>query len=369
MTDRPSNGRLHRILRRRGSRRPGPERGGTGDAPSRLSLLLLSLPGLAAVAALLFTWLQVGQTGKELRIIEEGQITTRFNTAVVNLGSDSVDVRLGGIYALERIMKDSPPDQGSVVSVLSAYMRRHSPVRPGGAPSDPSVDAVAAMNVLVRRRPEHDQGLSVVLSGVNLRGWAPAQPIAAGARRVVHLREAVLSGADPRDTEFLDADLRGAELDHADLSGADMTFTNLAEASLERARLRDTAFNGSDLTDVRFCLDSGQCAELTGTDLSGADLSGASFPGADLRKAVFCSDVFLQRVGGEDPASEGRCASLRTADLTAADLSGVDLAGADLTGADLTGANLTGADLTNARLDGAVLTETRGLPPSRTTAP
>ncbi|MGW6419420.1 pentapeptide repeat-containing protein [Streptomyces sp. NPDC055055] len=369
MTDRPSNGRLHRILRRRGSRRPGPERGGTGGAPSRLSLLLLSLPGLAAVAALLFTWLQVGQTGKELRIIEEGQITTRFNTAVVNLGSDSVDVRLGGIYALERIMKDSPPDQGSVVSVLSAYMRRHSPVRPGGAPSDPSVDAVAAMNVLVRRRPEHDQGLSVVLSGVNLRGWAPAQPIAAGARRVVHLREAVLSGADLRDTEFLDADLRGAELDHADLSGADMTFTNLAEASLERARLRDTAFNGSDLTDVRFCLDSGQCAELTGTDLSGADLSGASFPGADLRKAVFCSDVFLQRVGGEDPASEGRCASLRTADLTAADLSGVDLAGADLTGADLTGANLTGADLTNARLDGAVLTETRGLPPSRTTAP
>lgn len=62
---------------------------------------MLSLPGLAAVAALLFTWLQVGQTDKQLQVIEDQHITTRFNDAVGNLDSKSVDVRLGGIYALE----------------------------------------------------------------------------------------------------------------------------------------------------------------------------------------------------------------------------------------------------------------------------
>ncbi|MGA5062571.1 pentapeptide repeat-containing protein [Streptomyces exfoliatus] len=362
MTERPRTGRLHHILRRRTARRRGQGRDGTGGSASRLSLLLLSLPGLAAVAALLFTWLQVNQTGKELRIIEEGQITSRFNAAIGHLGSDSVDVRLGGVYALERIMNDSPPDQGSVVSVLSAYVRRHAPVTSGTGTSVPSVDASAAMNVLVRRRPEYDQGLSVVLSGVNLRGWAPSHP--AHRERAIHLRGAVLTGSDLRGADLSGADLRGASLDRADLSGVEMLFADLGEASLDRARLRDTVFDGSDLSSVQFCFDTGQCADLTGTDFSGADLTGASLPGADLRKASFCSDVFLQPVDGEEGTSEGRCALLRDADLTRADLSGVDLAEADLRGADLTDADLTDADLKGTALDGAVLDGTRGLPPS-----
>lgn len=63
-----------------------------------ITLLAVSLPGLAALAALLFTWMQVGQASKELRIAEEGQITNRFNAAIGNLGSKSLDVRLGGMW-------------------------------------------------------------------------------------------------------------------------------------------------------------------------------------------------------------------------------------------------------------------------------
>ncbi|MCF3133173.1 hypothetical protein [Streptomyces olivochromogenes] len=37
-----------------------------------ISLIAVSLPGLAALAALLFTWMQVGQASTELRIAEEG---------------------------------------------------------------------------------------------------------------------------------------------------------------------------------------------------------------------------------------------------------------------------------------------------------
>lgn len=90
------------------------------------------LPGLAALVALLFTWMSVGQTNKDLRIAEQGQITTRFNAAITNLGSESLDVRLGGIYALQRIMQDSSRDQPTVVSVLSAFVRQHAPVPVSG---------------------------------------------------------------------------------------------------------------------------------------------------------------------------------------------------------------------------------------------
>jgi hypothetical protein len=73
--------------------------------------MLAGLPGLAALLALLFTYQQVNATKVQLRIAEQGQITDRYNAAITNLGSRSIEVRLGGIYALQRLMQDSPRDQ------------------------------------------------------------------------------------------------------------------------------------------------------------------------------------------------------------------------------------------------------------------
>jgi hypothetical protein len=36
-------------------------------------------------------------------------------------------VRIGGIYALERIARDSAPDHPTVTEVLAAFVRDHSP--------------------------------------------------------------------------------------------------------------------------------------------------------------------------------------------------------------------------------------------------
>lgn len=339
-----------------------------GGPSSRLSLLLLSLPGLAAVAALLFTWLQVSQTSKELRISEEGQITNRFSAAIGNLGSGSIDVRLGGIYALERIMNDSARDQATVVSVLSAYVRRHAPI-PTAAPM---ADISAAMNVLVRRRPESDQGLELDLSRTDLRGWKPAHPYEEGA---IHLQGTIFTGADLSDAQLGGADLSEANLEKANLSRADLSRATLTGAVFEEAQLRDTGFTGADLTDAVVCSWVIRCPDLTGSSFAGADLTRAGFVGADLRRATMCSEVFLAPVGGTKEAEAGRmCATLRGARLSDAKLSEVDLARADLSGADLTDADLSKADLTDANLTGAILTGTklsgatlkgaRGLPPS-----
>jgi hypothetical protein len=62
-------------------------------------------------------------TNTQLRIAEQGQITDRYNAAITNLGSRSIEVRLGGIYALQRLMQDSSRDQPTVVAVLGAFVR------------------------------------------------------------------------------------------------------------------------------------------------------------------------------------------------------------------------------------------------------
>ena len=73
-----------------------------------IQISVTALPGLAAVIALIFTYTAVRATGAQVQLSEQGQITDRYNAAITNLGSSSVDVRLGGIYALQRIMQDSP---------------------------------------------------------------------------------------------------------------------------------------------------------------------------------------------------------------------------------------------------------------------
>src|SRR5829696_8830704 len=120
--------------------------------------------GIAGLVGLIFTWrnlrltrentekqlqatrenterqLQVAREGQErtqeatretLRISEQGQITERFTRAIDQLGETELEIRLGGIYALERIAKDSPErDYSTVMEVLTAYARENAPYTP-----------------------------------------------------------------------------------------------------------------------------------------------------------------------------------------------------------------------------------------------
>ncbi|MFI8826196.1 pentapeptide repeat-containing protein [Streptomyces sp. NPDC053431] len=406
--------RFGRLRRAAARRRPAARR--PEAASPRLTLLLLSLPGLAAVAALLFTWLQVGQAGQELRISEQGQITTRFNAAIANLGSGSTDVRLGGIYALGRIMKDSAADQPAVVSVLAAYVRRHAPLPATAA--TPLPDVSAAMNVLVRRRPERDSGLEIDLSRTALPNWKPTY---ASEARDIHLRNAVLAEADLSGADLAKADLVAARFDGATLTGAGLSGATLTDARFDGAKITKASFSGADLTGASFagadlagasfidailrkvnliatdlsgtdlsladlrqaviCAEGDSCPKTEGMNVAGADLAEAALAGLDLRKAVFCDRetmIIGSQGGAPHPAPAATqpdtigCASLRSTNLVRTNLSGVDLGGADLRGAwlfeanlshtNLKGADLTGAHLMGARLDGADLTGAKGLP-------
>jgi hypothetical protein len=114
----------------------------------------------------------------------EGQITERFTRAIDQLGDEKMDVRLGGIYALERIAKSSAEDHGPIMEVLTAYVREHAPWPPrpadkgeeavsdehreldeDGVPA-PATDVQAVIAVLGRRvlgrKGEHDLDLRLV---------------------------------------------------------------------------------------------------------------------------------------------------------------------------------------------------------------
>ena len=279
--------------------------------------------GLVAVAALVFTALnfsllrrnseQADQWQRRTHeLTEQGQVTDRYTKAIEQLGSDKLDVRIGGIYALERIARDSARDHPAVMEVLTAFIREHSrePWPPQDHPDKEQErstrpDVQAAVTVVGRRDAERD------------------------------IRPINLTGADLTGADLTSAFLSGAQLSGAQLPGADFT-----GAFLGRADLRDTFLGGAML--IR--------ADLTGARLDGADLAVAFLGGASLAGA---SLGYAQLPGAQLSGADLTRAYLSGADLTRAYLTGADFAGARLDGADFAGARLDGADFAGARLDGA----------------
>lgn len=71
------------------------------------------------------------------------RVTDLYAKAVEQLGSDKAPVRLGGLYALERLAQDNEPQRQTVVNVLCAYLRMPY-VMPGDPPEDHSDKAALA---------------------------------------------------------------------------------------------------------------------------------------------------------------------------------------------------------------------------------
>jgi hypothetical protein len=71
-----------------------------------------SATGMVMIAGVVFTAAGLVYTACTLHTTEQGQITDRYTRAVEQLGSDKLDIRLGGIYALERVGLQNP-DSGT----------------------------------------------------------------------------------------------------------------------------------------------------------------------------------------------------------------------------------------------------------------
>ncbi|MGA5430643.1 pentapeptide repeat-containing protein [Streptomyces koyangensis] len=357
---------------RRGAERAQPRE--RLDWARRIELVSVLLASFVAVAGLWYSNIQSArdraQFRQEFELSREGQVTDRYTAAIENLGKDTPEVRLGGIYALQRIMEDSTRDQPSVASVLAAYVRGHAD-KDSAKGGRVAADVQAALTIIAGRDTAHDRGFRPVLS----RAWLPRvnlNPVYRPGQRVAQLANSSLAGsympyanaqrADLRGAFMPDAvltnamlseaDLRGAWLDGADLTNAFLTDADLRGTKMESVILDKASMAGADLRKAFMVNVSLRDTHLHGADLSGADLSGSdlrevSLFEADLRGTVL--DNTQLRKGGLFRAD------LRGASLKGADLRDVSLVGADLRGADLTGADLRGADLGKARTTGAIM--------------
>jgi Pentapeptide repeats (8 copies) len=202
---------------------------------------------------------EIGQ--KNLKVSEDKQVTERFSKSIEHLGSGEIDIRLGGIYALEQIAFDSAKYHWTIVEILSAFIREK---RKSDRTNPVGVDIQAALTVIGRRKVKQDPN-----------------------DKVIDLRKISLVGVELH-TNFSKADFGGTNLNNANLSGANLSDANLSLTDLIGADLSNANLNGADL-DNTYLDDSPQPHEYeypedpryaipldydsTAANLNGADLS------------------------------------------------------------------------------------------------
>ena len=225
------------------------------------------LAGCGLLVGLYWTSRRVKATEDNVSVAEEGHITERFTRAIEQLGHAEMAIRLGGIYALERLAKDSEKDHGPIMEVLTAYVREKATkegeyvLLPVTA-EKPTTDIQAILTVLGRRKTT---GPNRRIGGGSVEGGVPGQWQTSG------------KGRGPDSLDLNHTHLVGAELISADLTTANLAGANLSGATLVGANLSMATLAGANLYEAKLYE-----ADLTMADLNAADLSGATLDAAEL---------------------------------------------------------------------------------------
>ena len=293
--------------------------------------LIQVIGGLFFFVTAYLTWKNSEISHKQLLATQEKQITERFSKAVEQLGEESITVRLGAIYSLERIAKDSKYDHWTIMEVLTAFIREKSNRENENL-------TLLLENEVLRHFAENFmyQGVSTLDVSKIIEGTysyyndkvpqdVQASLTVIGRRNIENDNESEEKRLDLSKTNLNNTELYRANLDNADLIGGKLNGAGLIKAKLNNALLYGTEFNQALLN----------YAELNGAKLNGAELNDAKMRATKLKKA------------------ELNTAKLYKAFLQEADFTDAYLTATILIEADFRGANLTRADLSDANIEAA----------------
>ena len=248
---------------------------GTDQANSRLDAVRTGLAagaGAGAAVGLMLAFRR--QHHQEIatdltdRDATERRITELYTKAVEQLGNDKAPVRLGGLYALERLAQDNPAQRQTIVNVICAYLRM--PFSPDSAHQQ----AGARGHRRPRKWPAAETETSTVAPGDT---WQQERQVRLTAQRILaeHLRDDRAEdqrSTDPPSPRFWPS-IR------LDLAGATLIDFNLEDGVVADADFGGATFSGD--------------AWFGGATFSGAaGFDGATFSGdAWFDEATFSGDA------------------------------------------------------------------------------
>jgi len=263
---------------------------GTDQANSRLDAVRTGLAagaGAGAAVGLMLAFRR--QHHQEIatdltdRDATERRITELYTRAVEQLGNEKAPVRLGGLYALERLAQDNPEHRQTIVNVICAYLRM--PFSPTVPASKPEPEATEGQGEPATETEAKADGIGDT--------WQQERQVRLTAQRILaeHLRDdraidrRSTHSPSPRFWPNIRLDLVGATL-------IDFNIENgvIADADFHGATFSgDAEFNGATFSGY---------AWFDSVTFSGiARFRQATFSGeTGFRKATFSGDAWFDSV-------------------------------------------------------------------------
>ena len=243
-----------------------------GDTLRNVGFIVAGVVALAfALWRALVAQSQARAAHGQTQTAQQSLLNERYQRGAEMLGSPVPSVRLGGIFALQRLAEERPEQYHvQVMRLLCAFVK------------DPDGDAATyagrQVNPIAVAQHSLRQDVQAAIEGISsilARGtFIDREP-----HTYVDLRGAQLSGI------YLEGgDLSGADLSYADLVRADLQNTKIRGARLTRVQLQDSNLRSADLTGTN----------MFRTNLAQADLSHATLDAAYLIQAILDEASFDQ---------------------------------------------------------------------------
>ena len=227
---------------------------------------------------------------RQAEIADRTLLDERYERGITALGSENLAVRLGGIYALQKLAQEHPSLYHiQVMKSFCAFVRH--PIQDGSslvteyAHLEPirrlREDIQAIVTIIGNRsdecvRIEQREAYVLDLSRAFLQHlWLERGNLASAKLGRADLTNAYLLG-----TDFLGTDLSNCELDYAQVSGATLAFGDLSGARLYYSNLSSAKLAQANLSDAVLVR-----VNLAGAGMNSVNLSGASLLGTDLTAA------------------------------------------------------------------------------------
>lgn len=187
-------------------------------------------------------------------------------------GKPNIELRLGGLYALEKIAQNNQEYHPPIMEVLTSYLRLHSPrtieINDEGdklkeiihsSENSTRTDIQVAIKIIGRRRVDFDSDQGIDLSNLTLDR--------------IDLTKANLSHAR----------ITGSSFNHSNLTGVRLRHSIIKDSDFSRCTLGYADFTGSDMSKVSF-----SHAHLQHASFRKAKISGANFDRSLLHDADYC---------------------------------------------------------------------------------
>jgi hypothetical protein len=223
------------------------------------SILVNLLGGTAVALTIYFTYKNFTVAQQNLRVAEENTsiaqqrlVTESLSRSIEQLGDDKMSIRLGGIFTLARIAKESRSEHYSIMEILTGHIRHlyRQPAEqtqaciPSSGPSKCPVDAQAILTIVGDRFWPHPKHERLDLSDVHISdAWLPKADLTDAFFWNVRLRNWNLENANLTNVDFTGSVLEGINFTGATLAGANFDHVSMISPKGLTHQQLDSAIN------------------------------------------------------------------------------------------------------------------------------